>query len=203
MSRWRSALYIGRRLVPLRLGEAALDASNHRRRLLVVGVGKQQHELIAADPGQQVGGAQDGLRRLRQMHERGVTGGVTALAVDPLEAVEVEERHRQRFARALGARKLELGPFLACPPVRQAGQRVVPRLVRLTDERLAQPVDDGAGGDEQGERGHGVRERDAGADRVDQPVGEHSRPRAERTEQRDPEAADPGHEGDAGDVHDR
>ena len=57
----------GRGLAAVRLGEAALDASNHRRRLVAVGVGKQQHELVAADPRKQVGRPQDGLRRLSQM----------------------------------------------------------------------------------------------------------------------------------------
>jgi len=69
-----------------------------------VGVRQQQGELVAADPGGDVGLAQDRAHAARHGGERRVTGCVAVAVVDLLEAVEVDDDQRERLARPRHAR---------------------------------------------------------------------------------------------------
>ena len=61
-----------------------------------MGPGGDDGELIAADAGQGVGGAQDRLGALGDLAEDRVADRVAVVVVDPLEVVEVEDQQRQR-----------------------------------------------------------------------------------------------------------
>ncbi len=60
--------------------------------------------------------------------EQGVADGVAERIVDFLEVIEIEAKHRELIA-ALGEMQRALQPFPEQCPVRQIGQRVVPRHV--------------------------------------------------------------------------
>ena len=87
-------------------GDLELVALDHERRLergqevvrdvvgggagVVVEVGQQQHELVAAVAGEQVGRARAGRQARRDLAQQLVAGGVAERVVDELEAVEVD-----------------------------------------------------------------------------------------------------------------
>ena len=81
-------------------------------------------ELVAAEAGQQVAGAQAAAQPVGHLLEQVVAGLVAEPVVDRLEPVEVaEEQARRGPARRLGERLVE--PLRGERPVGQAGQRVV------------------------------------------------------------------------------
>ena len=71
---------------------------------LAVGAGGDHGELVAADPGEGVGGAQDRARRARPSAQDRVADRVAVLVVDRLEVVEVEDQQRQRARRRASRR---------------------------------------------------------------------------------------------------
>ena len=88
-----------------------------------VGVGEDDHELVAAVAIQAVAGAGGLAERARHGDQERVTGRVAAGVVERLEAVEVQHQHGERLARR---RRLHDLPELALEGavVAQAGQRV-------------------------------------------------------------------------------
>ena len=94
----------------------------------------EDRELVAAEAGHDVGRAHHRAQPVGDRHQQPVAGGVPEAVVHHLEAVEVEEQHRDALA-ALAAARASSRPRRStnCEPVRQAGERVVDRLVR---ERL-------------------------------------------------------------------
>ena len=84
-----------------------------------------EHELVAAEPGEQVAGARDVADPARHLAEHLVAGGVPERVVDELEVVEVEvERATSPPSRAARARS-RASCSSTLRAVRQAGQRVV------------------------------------------------------------------------------
>jgi hypothetical protein len=74
--------------------ERLLDPPQQPRRVLLPDPGRDHHELVPADPGDDVRGRQ----APRQPRPRGpqhlVADGVAVCVVDPLEVVEIAEDHR-------------------------------------------------------------------------------------------------------------
>jgi hypothetical protein len=98
----------------------------HRRRFTWVGLaGLNDGEFIAADPRQDVGLAQRRFEAQRRLLEQRVAGGMSERVVDDLEAVEIEDAHRERLSPAAQACPglLDLG-HEECP-VGESGQQVV------------------------------------------------------------------------------
>ena len=113
-------------------GERLVEAPADRERvLLVVDVAAEQGELVAAEPGRQVVRARRRLQALGDRLQQAVADLVPERVVDVLEAVEVEEQHRDRpgalvlagaLQRLVERRQVEAA-------VGQPGQRVVQRAV--------------------------------------------------------------------------
>ncbi|HET8977689.1 MAG TPA: hypothetical protein VFN87_05985 [Solirubrobacteraceae bacterium] len=102
--------------------------------------GQEQAELVPAEAGDGVGGADGVADAAADLDEQLIPGGMTERVVDLLETVEVHERHGQLGAAALGVAD-RLGDALAEQhPVGQPGERIVQRLVLvelgLADELL-------------------------------------------------------------------
>ena len=124
----------GHRLARLQVegqAERLEHALGHRHRVAVVeDVLAQDHELIAAEPGQRLVAAQGVTDPLGHRLEQLIAGAVAEAVVDHLEAVEVEEQHRHR---AVGAAAEALERKLQVVQVEQAagqsGQRVAQQLV--------------------------------------------------------------------------
>ncbi|WP_278259024.1 alpha/beta hydrolase [Nocardioides convexus] len=63
-----------------------------------VGGGREQDELVPAEPAHQAARAEDGLADLPEVAQRLVPGGVAVAVVERLEVVEVGDDHRHRLA---------------------------------------------------------------------------------------------------------
>ena len=86
------------------LGEGGGDAVGDRDRLGLVGEAVDQDpELVAAEAGDDVAGAQVGAQARRHRPQQGVAGVVAEAVVDQLEVVEVEEEDPDRRAGDGGA----------------------------------------------------------------------------------------------------
>ena len=103
--------------------------------LLAGHVVAQDGELVAAEAGDDVGRAHGRAQPVGHRDQQPVAGGVAEAVVHHLEAVEVEEQHRDALV-ALRRRRCQLAArarSTKCSAVGQAGERIVDRLVR---ERL-------------------------------------------------------------------
>ena len=74
------------------LRERLLGALGNLDRIVGAGAGKDDGELVAADPAGHVGGADRRPQRVGERAERLVAGAVAADVVDALEPVEVDDR---------------------------------------------------------------------------------------------------------------
>ena len=122
-----------------RLGEDGDEPPGDRRhRLRTRQVRAEQHELVAAEAGEQVAGSQRVPQPLRDGHEQVVTRGVTEAVVDQLEVVEVDEEHgRLPSAGVVVGGKMSGDALAEAGPVEQPGHHVVRGLVAETvAERL-------------------------------------------------------------------
>ena len=97
------------------------DPSQHRG---LVEVLDDDHELVAAEPGQEVGVAQRGGERRAHALQELVADPVAERVVDVLEAVEVDEQHADAAAAALRLRDRLREPLVQQQAVGQSGQRV-------------------------------------------------------------------------------
>ena len=116
------------------------DPLGHLDHGLGVGSVLEEHgELVAAEPGRRVARAQAPAQAVGDGAEQLVAGAVAEAVVDELEVVEVDEG--DRGDRRVGAADAGQGVLDAVEeqrPVRQAGERVVERLVaQLVLERAA------------------------------------------------------------------
>ena len=102
--------------------------------LLAGDVVAQDGELVAAEAGDDVGRAHGRAQPVGHRDQQAVAGGVAEAVVHHLEPVEVEEQHRDALVVALGVGELAAEALDEVQAVREAGERVVDRLVR---ERLA------------------------------------------------------------------
>ena len=126
------------------LGDALGDLEG-----LLVGLDLGQHdELVAAQARHGVRGAHDLGQARADLDQQLVAGLVAERVVDRLEAVDVEQQHRDAEAEALGAAEGVLDAVEEQRAVGQAGERVVQRLVAhdrlraLAVERRGQQVGD-------------------------------------------------------------
>ena len=87
------------------------------------------HELVAASPGREIRRAQDAQQPTAEVDQKLVAGGVAECVVDQLESVEVDEQCRGEGAGALTAGHGGLEVADEQVPVREAGQRVMGRVV--------------------------------------------------------------------------
>ena len=85
---------------------------------------EQQHELVAADPRQDVGFAQVQPQPLGYFHQQRVADRVSVIVVDVLEIVDVEKRQRET-ALSVVVLQETVDAMLDHAPRRQAGQLVV------------------------------------------------------------------------------
>ena len=95
---------------------------------LLVGVGQQHHELLAAVPNRQVDRSDVAREQAGEGLQHLVADGVAVLVVDQLEAVEVEVDDRERLVGPLGPAELALQQVVEEAAVGQPGEVVVERL---------------------------------------------------------------------------
>jgi hypothetical protein len=112
-----------------RLLHRGRDAPAEAERDALVDVLADDHELVAAEPRDGVGGAHGGGEPARERDEHRVAGGVAVEVVDALEVVDVDVEHRGVGARPLGVRERVLEPVAAERAVGEPRERVVQRLV--------------------------------------------------------------------------
>ena len=106
--------------------KAGGDPLGDRDRLAVVGEPVDQDpELVAAEAGDDVAGAQVGAQPRRDGAQQGVAGVVAEAVVDQLEVVEVEEEDPDRRAGDRGAAERVVDRVDEAEPVGQAGEGVV------------------------------------------------------------------------------
>ena len=89
----------------------------------------QHRELVAAEPGGGVAGAQQGGEPVRELDQHGVTGGMAEPVVHRREAVEVEIEQMARSGVAAAVGQVVADPLGEQCAVRQPGQRIVQGLV--------------------------------------------------------------------------
>ena len=91
----------------------------------VVVVVEDDRELVAAEPGRDVGVAKRGLDALAHLHQQPVADQVATAVIDRLELVEIEIEHDERRAVAFEPRDRLLEVLGELGAVEQAGQGVV------------------------------------------------------------------------------
>ena len=102
------------------------DPAQYRR---IVEVLDDHHELVAAQPRQQVGLPQGAGERGRHPLQQLIADAMAERVVDVLEPVEVDEQHADAMSAALGLRDRLRQALVQQQPVGQAGQRVAGREV--------------------------------------------------------------------------
>ena len=106
------------------VGERLQQACCGRPRLGLAGALDQDGELVTTEARHGVRRAEGAGQTIGHLDEQRVAGGVTEAVVDRLEAVEVEQHHRDRGV-APGQRVLQ--PVVEQRSVRQPGEHVVER----------------------------------------------------------------------------
>ena len=111
----------------LALAQDGADVAGDDHRLVLVDLGEDHGELVAAEPGDDVGVARPGPQALGHGLEHHVAGGAAVAVVGQLEVVDVERE--QRAGAGVARRERELAIQLADQPrpVEDAGQEVVLR----------------------------------------------------------------------------
>ena len=102
-------------------------ARDRDRVLHVVDLRGEQHELVAADARQRVVLAKQRRDALRDEAKQRVARAVAQRVVDHLEAVEIEEEHRELVTVAVRVGDRQVEPVQEELPVGQAGERVMIR----------------------------------------------------------------------------
>ena len=108
-----------------RLGECRQHLVADHAEVGDAGLALEQHdELVATEPCHEIRGAQHPAQPPRHLPQQLVAGRVPERVVDRLEAVEIDEAHRERQAVAPGARDRPLDLGEEHVPVGQSGQAV-------------------------------------------------------------------------------
>ena len=108
------------------------------QRVVLGGVGHQDREFVAAEPGDRVGLPHHAGQPAGHLDQDLVAGAVPEAVVDGLELVQVEHQHTRRPGAALGAGAGLPDPVAQQRAIGQAGQRVVERHPLELDARLIQ-----------------------------------------------------------------
>ena len=112
----------------VRLGQAGDQAAGQlRRRRRLHGAGLHDDELVAPRARRVAHADRAAPQALRNLLQQQVAGTMAVAVIDLLEAVEVDEQHRQGMAGALRRGQRPGQAVMQHGPVRQAGQRVVVR----------------------------------------------------------------------------
>ncbi len=85
---------------------------------------QDDHEFVPAQPRHRIRLARRADQPPTKLADQFIAGGVAERVVHRLEAVEVEQDHREALAEAGGPLELLAGAQLELPPVPQAGQTV-------------------------------------------------------------------------------
>ncbi len=112
-----------------------------RHHLLRAGVGHQHQELVTAHTGGHVGPARDRLEAAAHLFEHPIATVVAIGVVHGLEAVEIDEEHRQLAALVLHLLGGRRQPALEVKACRQAGEVVHRGRPHRPDQRLGRTVD--------------------------------------------------------------
>src|SRR5690348_12851434 len=104
--------------------ERLAQALGERDRLLAALVRQQQHELLAADPREDVGVALGALAHRGDGANDRISGCVAEPVVDRLEQVDIEDEERERFVVALEAEPFRFCQVEEMAAVANAGQLV-------------------------------------------------------------------------------
>ena len=104
--------------------------------MLLVDVLEQDDELVAAEARRGVDAADAAGEPVRGLAKQIVAGRVTERVVDVLEHVEIDEQHGGLRLPALGPDQGVLEAVDQQQPVREAGERIVQRLVHRVLDRL-------------------------------------------------------------------
>ena len=111
-----------------RLGQRRQQLARDVAGILRLGqVAQHDHELVVAEAREQVAVAQLLVQPRGGQLQQGVAGGMAEGVVDALEAVQVDQQHRQGLATLAGLAHRFLGALAQQEAVRQAGQAVVVR----------------------------------------------------------------------------
>ena len=100
-------------------------ARNRERAFGASDLGQEDGELVAAEAGDGVAGAQRRLQPRAELLEQQIATLVAERVVDLLEAVEIEQHHGDAAAFAAGCEKRLLHPVGEEQAVREPGERVV------------------------------------------------------------------------------
>ncbi|HEX6198721.1 MAG TPA: hypothetical protein VF150_00535 [Thermoanaerobaculia bacterium] len=119
---------------------------------LLVGVGQEHHELLAAVAGDGVRRADRAREELPQAHQEAVPRRVAEAVVVLLEPIEVEEQEGDGLPGAAGALDLLHQPLVEVPAVREAREGVGPRQasqgeIRLPEAQVGFPQEVGVADD--------------------------------------------------------
>jgi hypothetical protein len=84
----------------LRHGKAAQQPLGYLLRLLLLGKAFQQNgELVTPQPGHGIAGAHTGVQPAGGFHQKQIARGMTQRVVQQLEAVQIDEQHRENKVR--------------------------------------------------------------------------------------------------------
>ncbi len=76
--------------------------------MLILQPGEQEHEFIAAEPGNRVTAAHTGFQTLGDFNQQTITGGVAVAVINRFEAVKIEIANGQYLAITFGLRHGQL-----------------------------------------------------------------------------------------------
>lgn len=124
----RQAKPLARRL-DLLLADGEAQSFRDATALREARVRQERDELVAADAREHVLGAQAGAHAPRGIAQDDVSDRVPERVVDALEVVEVEQHRQQAAARAARARRFARQRGLERAAIREAGERIVMRLL--------------------------------------------------------------------------
>ena len=145
-------------------GQHRLQPIQQCQHSLGVDLGHEQGELIAAEPGEQVGIAQMEVNRLDDLRQGGVADRMAKLVVEIFEIVNVKIGERQVPRGAVGSFTFDLDGFVKSSAIGGAGQRVGARQQVLAQHGSVQARDQARGQDQRPETNDAVPDAGHGRD---------------------------------------
>jgi hypothetical protein len=112
------------------LGDQLEQPPSDADRTLLTGALEQQRKLIPAEPCEGVRGPRDLGEAARDFLEQVIAGAVAEAVVDLLEAIEVDEQHREHLFGSVGAGERLVEAIPKERAVRKVGETVVKCLMR-------------------------------------------------------------------------
>jgi len=106
------------------MGQRALQALHRGHAVGARGFRQHQHELVTAEPGNTIGGAQQQPADRHQVLQQGITAGMAMGIVGLVEVIQVDHRQAQRRVVARRPCHFPLQHFVQPAPVQGLGQRI-------------------------------------------------------------------------------